>query len=242
MLARALRLPKPAATRGFAAAAQYADLKGKVVVVAGAGNPPSERDGLGATTSLTLAAHGAKVISVSHVAENCETVTGKIKAAGNQGFAHVADCTDYAQVEKLRDAVLAEHGRVDVLINAGIHDALPNGFKKMTLEKWKSNMDLNLNAHFYLIHAFLPTFQEQNSGNIIHFTTFGSAVGLGMGATHTAPAASRRSSRPMGRDALGHRQPPRTPCAAPRRRPAAARVLRGQGRRGDPHAAHRHRA
>jgi len=42
-------------------------------------------------------------------------------------------------------------------------------------------MDLNLNAHFYLIHAFLPTFQEQGSGNIIHYTTFGSAVGLGMG-------------------------------------------------------------
>ena len=69
-----------------------------------------------------------------------------------------------------------------MLINAGIHDALPNGFKKMTLEKWKSNMDLNLNAHFYLIHAVLPTFQEQGHGNIIHYTTFGSACALGFGA------------------------------------------------------------
>merc|ERR1712176_218301 len=43
------------------------------------------------------------------------------------------------------------------------------------------NMDLNLNAHFYLIHAFLPTFLEQGHGNILHYTTFGSAVALGMG-------------------------------------------------------------
>ena len=42
---------------------------------------------------------------MSHVAENCETITNTIKAEGNDGLAVTADCTDYAQVEKLRDAV-----------------------------------------------------------------------------------------------------------------------------------------
>ena len=93
------RLPKLNVVRAFSsAAARYADLEGKVIVVAGSGNPPSERHGLGATTSLTLARNGAKVISVSHVPENCETVTAAIRAEGNTGSAFVADCTDYAQV------------------------------------------------------------------------------------------------------------------------------------------------
>lgn len=159
----------------------FADLKGKVVVVGGAGNPPHEAPGMGATTSAMFAKYGCKVVSVAHVKENCDTVTAAIHADGGEGMSYVADCTKYEQVEALRDAVIAKYGRVDVVINAGIHDALPQGFAKMTLEKWKSNMDLNLNAHFHLIHAFLPVLQEQGVGNIIHYTTFGSSGALGMG-------------------------------------------------------------
>jgi len=160
----------------------FADLTGKVVVVAGAGNPPAEGHGIGAMTSLFLARQGCKVVSVSNVAENCETVTAAIKGEGHFGSSYVADCTKYEEVEKLAASVKAEHGKVDVMINAGIHTALPQGFAKMSLDKWKLNMDLNLNAHFYLIHAFLPTFLEQGYGNILHYTTFGSAVALGMGS------------------------------------------------------------
>lgn len=170
------------AARSFASFPNpYADLEGKVIVVGGSGNPASEGHGIGATTSLILSRFGAKVVNVAHVAENCDTITEVIKAEGGTAMSYTADCRKYDQVEGLREAVLAEYGKVDCLINAGIHDALPNGFKKMTLEKWESNMDLNLNAHFHLIHAFLPVFQEQGSGNIQHFTTFGSAVALGMG-------------------------------------------------------------
>lgn len=99
----------------------------------------------------------------------------------SQGSSFVADCTQYDQVEALREAVIQKYGRVDVVINAGIHDATPQGFGKMTLEKWRGNMSLNLDAHFHLIHAFLPTFQAQGSGNFMHYTTFGSTVALGMG-------------------------------------------------------------
>lgn len=58
------------------------DLAGKVVVVGGAGNPPSEAFGMGSTTALMFARAGAKVISVAHLAENCDTVTDAIKSEG----------------------------------------------------------------------------------------------------------------------------------------------------------------
>jgi NAD(P)-dependent dehydrogenase (short-subunit alcohol dehydrogenase family) len=159
----------------------YADLEGKVIVVGGAGNPPEELHGIGATTSMLLASYGAKVVSVSHQKINADTVTAAIKAEGGEAMGYVADATDYDQCTALLNDVVAEYGKVDILINAGIHDALPNGFKKMTREKWESCMNVNCNAHFNLIHNFLPHFQEQGHGNIQHFTTFGSFLALGMG-------------------------------------------------------------
>eukprot|EP00927_Polykrikos_kofoidii_P055499 TRINITY_DN49745_c0_g1_i1.p1 TRINITY_DN49745_c0_g1~~TRINITY_DN49745_c0_g1_i1.p1 ORF type:complete len:334 (+),score=52.52 TRINITY_DN49745_c0_g1_i1:54-1004(+) len=157
------------------------DLQGKVIVVAGAGNPPVEGNGIGATTSLTLARQGAIVVSVSDVPENCETVTAAVEHEGNIGMSHVSDCTNIADCKQLLDAVLLRYGKVDVLINAGIHCALPMGFAKMTPEKWDNGIAVNLNAHFNLIHTFLPTFQAQRRGNIIHFSTFGGNVALGLG-------------------------------------------------------------
>lgn len=170
-----------AARAAGGAAHPYADLQGKVIVNAGAGNPPAEGHGIGATTSLALARLGAKVVSVSNVAENCETVTDAVLKEGGEGISFTADCTKMADCEKLLKAVLDKYGKVDVMINAGIHTALPMGFAKMTEEKWHQNISLNLHAHFNLIHTFLTPFQEQKSGVIQHFTTFGSAVALGMG-------------------------------------------------------------
>ena len=42
-----------------------------------------------------------------------------------------ADCTSEEEVRALLAAALAEFGAVDVLINAGVYDAQPNGFGKL---------------------------------------------------------------------------------------------------------------
>lgn len=163
-------------------------------MVCGAGNPPEEGHGIGAWASLKLAREGATVISVSDQALNCQTVTDAIVAEGNQGMAHVADCTKSDAVEGLVKACMEKYGKVDVLINAGIHSALPMGFGKMTEEAWARGIDLNLNAHFLLLHKFLPVFQKQQSGNIIHFTTIAGSVGLGQGPQRHAYAAGKAAA------------------------------------------------
>ena len=56
---------------------------------------------------------------------------------------------------------------------------------------WAKGIDLNLNAHFQLIHKFMPVFLEQQKGNIIHFTTIAGTVGLGMGPQRHAYAAGK---------------------------------------------------
>ncbi len=181
-----------AAARAMSSAA-HRPLDGKVVVVCGAGNPPSEGHGIGAWTSIVMARQGATVVSVSNDLLNCETVTGAIEAEGhlNGGMAYTADCTQSAEVKGLVDACVDKYGRVDVLVNAGIHSALPMGFAKMTEEAWARGIDLNLGAHFQLVHSFLPLFLKQERGNIIHFTTIASSVGLGIGNQRHAYAAGK---------------------------------------------------
>jgi len=166
-------------------------LAGKTIVVAGAGNPPEEGHGIGATTSIVLARHGATVVSVSNAALNANTVTDAIIAEGGQAMAYVADCTNASEVDRLITAATGAYGKVDVLINAGIHSALPMGFGKMTEDAWGKGIALNLTAHFNLVHKFLPVFQSQGHGNIIHFTTIASSVALGIGPQRHAYAAGK---------------------------------------------------
>jgi len=193
-LAPAASLPLRGARHMSAAGDAFGRVDDKVIVVCGAGNPPAEGHGIGATSSMVFARHGAKVVSVSPIEENCQTVTDAILAEGFHGKAHVADCTDGDSVQKLVDDVMSEYGRIDCVVNAGIHTALPMGFGKMTEEAWTKGISLNLDAHFQIIHKFLPVFLEQRSGNIIHYTTIASSVGLGLGNQRHAYAAGKSAA------------------------------------------------
>ncbi len=171
---------------------RFARLDGKIAIVAGAGNPKSEGHGIGASTSLQLARNGATVISVSNIEENAHTITEAIKAEGHVGMAHVCDVTKTENIGALVQRVKDEFGQIDIMINAGVHNAMPNGFKKVTEDYWRSAIDINLHAHFQLIYSVLPTFVEQPTGGcILHFSTIAGEVGLGLGKQRHAYAAGK---------------------------------------------------
>tara|TARA_B110001452_G_scaffold89650_1_gene73590 strand:- start:1652 stop:2563 length:912 start_codon:yes stop_codon:yes gene_type:complete len=175
-------------------------LDGKVIVVAGAGNPPHEQHGIGAMCSLVLARQGATVISVSR-SDNCEHVTRAVEAEGTLrgGMSLRADCTTSSGVQKLADTVMAKYGRVDTIINAGIHSALPMGWGKMTEEKWMEAIDMNLHSQFHLIHKFVPILEKQREGNFLYITTIASSMGLGNGVQRHAYAAGKSAAATLTR-------------------------------------------
>lgn len=175
-------------------------LDGKVIVVAGSGNPPHEQHGIGAMCSIVLARQGATVISVSR-SDNCEHVTRAIEAEGTLrgGMALRADCTTASGVEKLRDEVLAKYGRVDTIVNAGIHSALPMGWGKMTEDKWNEAITMNLNSQFHLIHKFVPVLEKQREGSFLYITTIASTMGLGNGVQRHGYAAGKAAASTLTR-------------------------------------------
>jgi 3-oxoacyl-[acyl-carrier protein] reductase len=87
-------------------------LNGKVALVTGGSR------GLGAATAQALADQGAD-IAISYVssAAKAEAVVEKIRAKGVRAFAFKSDQADTAAAKPLIDAVVAQLGRLDILIN-----------------------------------------------------------------------------------------------------------------------------
>jgi NAD(P)-dependent dehydrogenase (short-subunit alcohol dehydrogenase family) len=91
-------------------------LKGKVALVTGGSR------GLGAATAEALADHGADVaISYAASADKAQAVVDKLKAKGVRAIAVQSDQADLTSAKPLIDRVIAEFGKLDVLVNnAGI--------------------------------------------------------------------------------------------------------------------------
>jgi 2-hydroxycyclohexanecarboxyl-CoA dehydrogenase len=90
--------------------------------------------------------------------------------ATDDGFGHVADVTDRAQVETAISAVRDELGPILVLVNA----AGVEGFKKflnMSFQEWSKVIDVNLNGVFHTIQAVLPDMVEAGWGRIVNISS-----------------------------------------------------------------------
>src|SRR2546428_13532941 len=104
-------------------------LANQIAVITGAGR------GIGHGIALKFAAEGADVVCVSRTAENAEKTAAEVRALGRQGWPHAVDVADSTAVEAASEAIIAETGRVDVLVNnAGItRDGL---LMRMTEADW----------------------------------------------------------------------------------------------------------
>lgn len=156
--------------------------EGKVAVITGGGT------GIGRATSLVLAEQGADIVVVSNVADQAEAVAREVRALGRKGVARVVDVTDIAAVDALAASVSAEFGRTDILVTcAGVMGARKL-LTETTAEEWRRTIEVNLNATFYCIKAFLPGMLARNSGRII---TLSSASGKLPAALNSDYAASK---------------------------------------------------
>src|SRR5215813_9991712 len=139
-------------------------IEGKVVLITGGGT------GLGAETARHLASKGAIVAVAARRRNKLDEVVAQISGAGGRAGAYLLDVADKKQFKGVVDKVVADFGRLDVLINnAGLMPIRP--MAEVNTDEWDAMIDVNLRGTLYGIAAALPIFLNQKSGHIINLSS-----------------------------------------------------------------------
>jgi NAD(P)-dependent dehydrogenase (short-subunit alcohol dehydrogenase family) len=154
-------------------------LKGKVAVITGG------TSGIGRALSLGFAEAGADVVATARRKQQVEETAAAIEALGRKTLRIESDVTDRASLEALRDATIAEFGKVDILINcAGRIKRVPT--MDLTEEDWSVIIDTNLTGTLRACQVFGKPMLERGYGRIINITSLNSYVALHEVAAYAA--------------------------------------------------------
>ncbi len=155
------------------------DLKDRVAVVTGASS------GLGRGLARAVAARGSRVALVARRTDRLEELAAEIRSAG--GTALVVPC-DVGSPEEIEDAaahVLAEYGRLDLLINAAGY-ARHSLFKDQDPQDAERMMRVNYFGVANWVRAALPPMRERGEGWIVNLSSFAGRLGQPDEATYAA--------------------------------------------------------
>src|SRR6266571_3013971 len=147
------------------------DLKNKTAVVIGG------TSGIGLALTRGLAQAGANVVPTGRRAEQVRNSVAEVVALGRRSFQQTCDVTDNASIEGLLQAVCAEFGSVQILVNcAGRTKKMP------TLEfpesEWDAILETNLKGTLRACRVFGRHVIEKRYGRIINIGSLSSFVGL----------------------------------------------------------------
>lgn len=135
-----------------------------VAVVTGAGR------GLGEATCHVLAAAGATVIALDLREELADQVAADIRAAGGKAAARQLDVGDDRRARDVVAEVLAEHGRLDVLVNNAGTD-LTRPFEELPVDVWDQIVGVNLRGPFVMSKLVFPIMRERGRGHIVNIVS-----------------------------------------------------------------------
>jgi 3-oxoacyl-[acyl-carrier protein] reductase len=155
--------------------------EGQVALVTGASR------GIGAAIALELAQRGLKVIGTATSDAGAARISEALAAFPGCGGKNL-NVNDGPAAEALIDAIVKEHGGLQVLVNnAGItRDTLAMRLKD---DDWDAVLDTNLKAVFRMSRAVMRTMMKQRYGRIISITSVVGASGNAGQANYAAAKA-----------------------------------------------------
>jgi len=154
-------------------------LEDKVAVITGGGT------GICRGIAHAFADHGCDVAITSRKIEHLEPTRDELRAKGVRAMAHAADVRDGAAVAAMVEAVVAELGRIDIVINGAAGNFIclaenlsPNGFGTV--------VDIDLKGTFNVSRAALPHLKTRG-GSVVNISATLPYLGT-MGQAHASAA------------------------------------------------------
>ena len=155
----------------------------KVAIITGASR------GIGKACALELAKAGYDIaVSYAGNDEAANKTITELSELGVKAKAYKFDVSDKDACQKAVEEILAEFGKVDVLVNnAGItRDGL---FMRMNAENWEAVINTNLNSAFYMTNPIVRVMMKQRSGCIINMSSIVGVYGNAGQANYSAAKA-----------------------------------------------------
>jgi NAD(P)-dependent dehydrogenase (short-subunit alcohol dehydrogenase family) len=144
--------------------------------------------GIGKATAEIIGAEGGVVVGVDTDQGRLDKLIAAIRDAGGRAHAIRADALDPAQVEGVVHAVVREHGRIDILVNAvGGSTVIPKPaatVDELSFAEWQKLLTFNLDGTFLFSHAVVPVMKRQRSGKIVNLASI-----AGRGISDTSSSA-----------------------------------------------------
>jgi NAD(P)-dependent dehydrogenase (short-subunit alcohol dehydrogenase family) len=135
-------------------------LSGKTAVITGASH------GLGSAAAHHLAALGADLALIGRSPKRLGEATSALQSGGTRILPVPCDVSNAGQVQAAAAQIVAELGRVDILINnAGI--PAPRTFADTTFADWDAVIGVNLSGVFYMTRALWDALIASGAGYVI---------------------------------------------------------------------------
>jgi NAD(P)-dependent dehydrogenase (short-subunit alcohol dehydrogenase family) len=149
--------------------------------------------GIGRATADIISAEGGTVVAVDTDKARLDAMLAAIQKAGGRAYGRSADALDPHQVEDVVKAVVSEHGRIDILVNAvGGSTIIPRPgatVDELTFAEWQRLLAFNLDGTFLFCHAVAPVMKRQGAGKIVNIS---SIAGRGLSESSSSAYAAAK--------------------------------------------------
>jgi len=157
----------------------------RVCLVTGAGS------GIGRALALAFAQEGAKVAAADVDIDSARATVAAVEATGGMAHAVQVDVAESTSVRAMAEDVLAQWGRVDVLVNnAGVASRFPA--LELPEAEWDRVLSINLKGVFLCTQSLAPSMIQRGGGVIVNISSVAAAVPTYDAAHYGASKAGMR--------------------------------------------------
>ena len=150
---------------------QAFSMKDKIVVITGASR------GIGRGLATYFAEQGAHVVALARNLEQLEALHAEIVGNGGTCSFYRLDVRNVPSIQGVFDTLVAEHGRIDILINnAGMGKPIPA--IDITEDDWDEMMSLNMKGTFFCAQAAARHMLPKQYGRIVNISSQAAVIAI----------------------------------------------------------------